>query len=678
MQEMSADAWRKWQDWFDTSIAQAQAKLDDAARHHDRLVADQAALDKAVAAGDFEAAKAVVSSYSAAVPVATPPRRSRSTASVLSSTGAALLGVAALVFTAVAWDALGVAGQAAVLGGATVAAAAASRWSQRHRLGATAESLAWLAGALAAVDVAAADRLGMIELPAHMVIACASSATALCAGALAYVTRQGTTTHSSSPSSVDEHAAAAPSPVRSPWLQLPLAFIVAVGASSYELPGGVRAAVLAVTATGVLLMSRRVPDGSRWAILAAATSVVAAGLASASVTAQWSTAVVAGSVAVLLVGRAPLVAKLLRGDADVDAGGVAQASGLLLLGAVPFQYISDTGSVSTAAMLSGVFASVAVLASLWRNPSALVTLAPLAGTVAASWSADNTAARLAGCVAAVAVTSAWLRRHPVPAAGLLGLLVPATAGIVAELYQLGAMRPLLVSVLAASLSANVATQFAAMERFATPGTVAVGGAGATAAVSLSMLSTDRGDLAAACALVCVGALGIARAAKFRTTAILVAMGFASLSYWAALPGGLAVEVATLPVAASWLVLGAWFMANSSIRSIGLLGPGLLLAAAPTSNLVLFGPDVAARTAALVVTGAVAMLAGARLRLVAPLVVGTAATLVAALSLLGPWAIGLPRWVSLGTAGLALLIAGARFESLKRSAGHARTTLAQLR
>jgi hypothetical protein len=60
-----------------------------------------------------------------------------------------------------------------------------------------------------------------------------------------------------------------------------------------------------------------------------------------------------------------------------------------------------------------------------------------------------------------------------------------------------------------------------------------------------------------------------------------------------------------------------------------------------------------------------LLVGARTRLQAPLAVGAGVLVVDALDLLGPYAAALPRWVSLGGAGILLLVVGATYEQRRR-------------
>jgi hypothetical protein len=60
-----------------------------------------------------------------------------------------------------------------------------------------------------------------------------------------------------------------------------------------------------------------------------------------------------------------------------------------------------------------------------------------------------------------------------------------------------------------------------------------------------------------------------------------------------------------------------------------------------------------------------LLVGAQQRLQAPLVIGGAVLAVDALQLLAPYAAALPRWLTLGAAGLLLVGVGATYEQRRR-------------
>jgi cell division protein FtsW (lipid II flippase) len=141
----------------------------------------------------------------------------------------------------------------------------------------------------------------------------------------------------------------------------------------------------------------------------------------------------------------------------------------------------------------------------------------------------------------------------------------------------------------------------------------------------------------------------------------------SASSWVRLAdaGISAPEPYVLPLAALALVLGVLRRREEpATTSWAAYGPGLLLALVPSLLAGLEGDDLTR----LLLVGLAAMavlLAGARSRLQAPLAVGAGVLVVVALDLVGPYAVALPRWLSLGSAGTLLLVLGATYEQRRR-------------
>ncbi|MGY1916506.1 SCO7613 C-terminal domain-containing membrane protein [Blastococcus sp. SYSU DS0973] len=131
-----------------------------------------------------------------------------------------------------------------------------------------------------------------------------------------------------------------------------------------------------------------------------------------------------------------------------------------------------------------------------------------------------------------------------------------------------------------------------------------------------------------------------------------------LAAWiaAALGGTATVEAYTLPAAAGLLLAaGRGLVREASWPS---WGPGLVTAAAPSTALAVLSPD-APRGVLVLAVAAVAMVAGARAGIRAPLLVGALSTLVLALGLAVralPWPVGTALVV-----GTALLLIGMRRE-----------------
>ncbi|CAA9291939.1 MAG: hypothetical protein AVDCRST_MAG48-590, partial [uncultured Friedmanniella sp.] len=95
---------------------------------------------------------------------APPARAGWSGQQVLLGTGALLVVTAAVVFLAVAWSVIGVAGQVAVMAALTLATAVAAARLARRGLLATAQTLAAVSVGLAVVDLAAAHALDLAGL----------------------------------------------------------------------------------------------------------------------------------------------------------------------------------------------------------------------------------------------------------------------------------------------------------------------------------------------------------------------------------------------------------------------------------------------------------------------------------------------------------------------------------
>jgi hypothetical protein len=188
------------------------------------------------------------------------------------------------------------------------------------------------------------------------------------------------------------------------------------------------------------------------------------------------------------------------------------------------------------------------------------------------------------------------------------------------------------------------------------------GSVAFAAVLLSV--GDRPRLAGVLAVLAVGAALLALQRRGRGAAVVVSAASAAGSYWSLLPEGQVVELATLPVSFVWCLVGVVALRRTRLRSFPLFGPGLLLASVPSVIELVFTGETLLRTLLLVAVATAVALVGARHRLFTPIIVGVSTALASAITQVGPWAVGLPRWLTLGCAGVTLLLAGARFETLR--------------
>ncbi len=131
--------------------------------------------------------------------------------------------------------------------------------------------------------------------------------------------------------------------------------------------------------------------------------------------------------------------------------------------------------------------------------------------------------------------------------------------------------------------------------------------------------------------------------------------------WLSVANVTLLEAYTLPAAAIALAAG-WITRRRPHPSSWLtLGPGLAVALLPSLAVAVGGAGGAARPLLLTGGALLVVLAGARARLQAPLVLGGVTLLALGLDALAPVAAQLPRWVTIGAAGLLLLWLGATAE-----------------
>jgi hypothetical protein len=189
-------------------------------------------------------------------------------------------------------------------------------------------------------------------------------------------------------------------------------------------------------------------------------------------------------------------------------------------------------------------------------------------------------------------------------------------------------------------------------------------AGSVALLALYFASGEPFRIAGILAVLAVGAALLALQHRGRIVAVVVSALSAAGCYWSLLPDEVVVEIATLPVATVWTALGVVVLKRTSMRSFPTLGPGLLIASVPSALELVVTGDTILRSTLLVTVGSTVAVLGARLRLSAPIMIGVVTALVSALTQIAPWAVGMPRWITLGCAGIALLLAGAKFETLR--------------
>ncbi|GAA1428189.1 hypothetical protein GCM10009616_07220 [Microlunatus lacustris] len=597
---------------------------------------------------------------------------------VLLGVGALLVLTAAVVFLAVAWSAIGVAGQVAVMAVLTAVAATSALVLARRGLTATAETLAVVAVGLAVADLTAAhtlDLAGLGRLDATGYAAGAAALLALACGLCAW---------------------------RAPTLvAFPLSSALAAGAVPL-----LSVAAADLTATTVALVF----------LLATAAAVLAADRLVRRSATRVALRVVA--VGYLLLTWAAAAEPVL----DDRLLGVGGLTALVAVAAC-------VGAAARAGLGGGLDR---VRHPVLGHSALLVAALTLAGLTRPTDPPGLASAALAASAAVTAGLLALTRRPLVPGVGgvvLLGVhLLAAAALALTGFRHLEDDRPgptLLGGALAGALtlvgvaatllagrSARLrsgATGYAAALVLLAAG-VAVAPAGRTvSAVVLVVLSAaaavlaggrrghpEEAVLAGAWAVAVVAALG--QAARTDEPAVLVASllavaGLTCAGYgllprrgWAAVLASLlcsaavwtllldrdvaTVEAYSLPLAA--LVGGVGLVRlrrDPSAPSWLTVGPALGVGLLPSAVASVDDPSLT-RPLLVLTAGAAVLLLGVRLRWQAALVVGAVALAVVAVSQLAPYAVGLPRWLSFGLVGLLLLVLGARYEQRRRNARQA--------
>ncbi|TDF43532.1 hypothetical protein E2C00_26070 [Streptomyces sp. WAC05374] len=317
--------------------------------------------------------------------------------------------------------------------------------------------------------------------------------------------------------------------------------------------------------------------------------------------------------------------------ADAAGAGALLGGVLAAVGA----WGSDGAAVAVTGVLGGLFTGAAVLCGgRRRTVAACAAVAALAGLVAAVAGVAGLPAHLTGAAllavpVATAAVGAGLRRHPV---AVPVELAGAAAGVLAA--GLAATRPAFLALVLALCGVVAAATAVRPER--------------------------------------------RPAAGYAATALFVAATWVRL----AASGVSAPEAYTLPVTVPALVVGVLRRRRDpEASSWTAYGPGLAASLVP-SLAAAWGDAGWPRPLLLGLVALAVTLAGARLRLQAPLLLGGAVLALVALHELAPYvaqAVGaLPRWTPPALAGLLLLAVGATYEQRLRDARRLRETVGRMR
>ena len=386
-----------------------------------------------------------------------------------------------------------------------------------------------------------------------------------------------------------------------------------------------------------------------------------------------SWAAVAALVAVAVTGVAPALRRrgkplggwLIPLAISCAAVSFAVASAPLTAGASVLIALVATAATATVQLLAGAYAS--------RGAPVLVaaplTGAALAALPATGWAAVSTGASVVtSALAVVAATVAALLSRRVLAqpgfaalAAILGVVFVAVAARAA-----GATPP--VAGFAAAIAAATVTLLGVFALRHEPAAgMALECAGAATALASTYLALGSmpwlaGSLTALSAAAALAALRPDRRVPYGGMAGLLAL-FAVWT-WLLNAEVATAEAYTAPAAALILAAGLRRWRSLPGRSWLTLGPAVVLAIGPTLGLgLLNGDTVRLVVAALLCLAAV--LTGAMWRLQAPLLLGAGGLVVLGVDQWGGYLVALPRWITLGAAGVVLMWVGATFEHRRR-------------
>ncbi|WP_116450444.1 SCO7613 C-terminal domain-containing membrane protein [Blastococcus litoris] len=655
-------------------VARIGTTMAELARERDQLLATLRATAPGAAAPVPAAPPTWVPPQPAAPPPWRPPapappatpRRRLSPQEVLLGLGALLVVAAAITFVAVAWTRFGLAFQAGVMLTATAAACAASAVTARRGLRATEEALAAAGAALLAIDLGAARALGLFrleEVPLRVWWAVSSAVVVVVALALGRLTRTTATW-----------------PLAALLAAQPLPFLLLTGALLTG-PAGVAVALGTAAVDLVAAVRLRRPLAPVATVLAAVLAVVGTlgGLATAwvgGVGDSW-----AATGVLVLAGAAALVADRRRPVprfAELRPGAVGAVVGLALAGSL--RAAGDQGWWVAAGVGLGALAAAVLTAPRTAPTAALVAAGGLlAGAHALLLAEDRRYAELA-VLALVATAPAALAavRLPLlrPPATAASILAPGCAVLLARADDVltAPVAGLLLALLAAAAFALATLRTGHPEEWTAAGAGALAGlaAGATSgavgawgqvAVQLGIAGVAAGAYAIVASRRWVGVVAVADL----VVAAWIAVGGAGVE---------TVEAYTLPAALGLLVV-ALPQLRAGAPSWASEGAAAGVALVPSALVVVAEPS-ALRLVLVIAAAALLTVAGTVLHRQAPFVVGAGVLLLVAVGRLGPYAPLLPRWVTLGTAGLLLLVVGATYERRRQQAREAVAWVAQMR
>lgn len=631
-------------------------------------------------------------------------RRSLSGQQVILGLGALLLISAAALFTVVVWLVVGLVGQAAILVALTATAVTASRLSARRALPAAAEAAAVIAVGLTLVGANAAHARGLAGLDRVPFDWYWAVALAVCGCLFVAFDRVV-------PSGPDARGvwtylpAASAALCAAPWFVLSALDLGRVDEAGLTLQAcvGICGVVLGAGALVTWLSARRtctrVAAALAGAVALAATALfvvlgvalaydggqptldryaAAALLLGAAAATRWVPDVrvmpaalmtTVGILAPALVLEAPYqlnaVAAIVVAGASVallrtwradSRWGVSLTVCLLWIQVVLWVAVAYAAEQSTAAVL----AAETVAVPWWAPVVPAATLLVVSGCGLGLFRGPEWALALQG---AVAVT-AWSALREAPAVVAFAvLLLLMTLEMVVAVAAVRAARPL--EWLVSSGRAHVG---AVVDRVAL--VTAVGyflAACDQAGPAAAEVGPSRSDLTALACYAAAVLVFVYAGQRRRLGFAYLGSALSTTGTWTLLEqGGVSVvEAYTLPLAALLGLVGAatHLQARREGRVVGsmlTMGPALAVALGP-STLVAVTDGGVLRVVLVVGAGLVCVVGGFAARLKAPVLAGTAALCLVAVTEGGPYLAYVPGWVTIGAAGAVLLAVGVTWE-----------------
>lgn len=374
---------------------------------------------------------------------------------------------------------------------------------------------------------------------------------------------------------------------------------------------------------------------------------------------------------VRITGYAVLAAALAAGA--TAAAGLAMNSGAIALTAL----VGGFAVLSTAWMaLPPRFTAPGGVRRNWSLPTAaLIGLTGLIGFCASLTSVGHIYLSIqmfaiAGALAMLAVRSEELREF---AAGVSATLCLAATAVATTSGELELSHAALGISAAAALLGLIST--------ALPDGTArllqlLSAAGFVIAVTCALQAQaggDAGGLVGSLFILSAGLAGYAVLTRNAWFGVGSSVAFAAAAVeLSAMHGVMLIEAYTLPTSLVLAGVGALVWKGDRRASSWITcGPALATALGGSTLAVLLEPALEPRVVLTLVGVLVAVVTGFRLRLAAAIILAAVCGAVVAVSQLGPYAVGAPRWVTLGLVGLTLLAIGICFEQVRigaRAAG----------